>query len=126
MSINHFRILKQKYEEKGKKQHISKKNPYLVLKMGQIGQHKSVFFFSIILILCVGTSIWLSHYISDAYFDEVITPILMVSTTTVALFSAVLMFKHSEGLRIRKVCSSPSAKQTHFFPAVSRVSPVFL
>lgn len=70
--------------------------------MGQIGQHKSVFFFSIILILCVGTSIWLSHYISDAYFDEVITPILMVSTTTVALFSAVLMFRHSEGLRIRK------------------------
>ena len=71
--------------------------------MGQISQHKSVFFFSIILILCVGISIWVSHYIPKDYFDGVVTPILMVSTTTVALFSAVLMFKHSEGLRIRKV-----------------------
>lgn len=71
--------------------------------MGQISQHKSVFFFSVILILCVGISIWVSHYIPKDYFDGVVTPILMVSTTTVALFSAVLMFKHSEGLRIRKV-----------------------
>jgi len=70
--------------------------------MGQISQYKSGVIFSIILIICVGLSLWLSHYIPDNYFDEVITPILLVSATTVEVIGAILMFKHSEGLRIRK------------------------
>lgn len=70
--------------------------------MGQFSQLKSVFFFSIILVLCVGTSIWLSHYIPDDYFDKVLTPILLVGTSTVGCLGAVLIFRHSEGLRIRK------------------------
>ena len=70
--------------------------------MGQISQYKSGVIFSIILATCVVLSLWLSHYIPDAYFDNVLTPIMLVSATTVALGGAWVVFKHSEGLRVRK------------------------
>ena len=70
--------------------------------MGQLSQYKSGVLFSIILAVCVGLSLWLSHYIPDDYFDNVLTPILLVSATTVALGGAWVIFKHSDGLRIRK------------------------
>ena len=70
--------------------------------MGQLSQYKSGVIFSIILTIIVGLSLWLSHYIPDNYFDEVITPILLVSATTVEVIGAILILKHSEGLRIRK------------------------
>ncbi|MBQ2172873.1 MAG: AraC family transcriptional regulator [Bacteroidales bacterium] len=70
--------------------------------MGRISQYKSSLIFAIILTLCVGLSLWLSHYIPDDYFDNVLTPILLVSATTIEICGAIMMFKHSEGLRIRK------------------------
>lgn len=70
--------------------------------MGIISQYKSGIIFSVILTTCVGLSIWLSHFIPEDYFDNVLTPILLVSATTVALFGAWLVFKHSEGLRVRR------------------------
>ena len=59
--------------------------------------------FFLILAVCVALSLWLSHYISDSYFDHVIAPILVSCSTLVAFVGAWLIFRHSEGLRVRKV-----------------------
>ena len=65
-------------------------------------KYKYVGCFLLILSVCVALSLWLSRYIPDSYFDQVITPILVACTTIVALFGAWLMSRHSDGLRIRK------------------------
>ncbi len=64
--------------------------------------YKSEIPFALTLAFCVGMSMWLSRYIPVAYFDNVVTPAFNISITVVALFGAILMFKHSEGLRIRR------------------------
>ena len=64
--------------------------------------YKSEIPFALTLAFCAGMSMWLSRYIPVAYFDNVVTPAFNVSITVVALFGAILMFKHSEGLRIRR------------------------
>ena len=71
--------------------------------MGWIIKHKSGVFFAVILTACVLLSMWLSHYIPDDFFDDVITPILTVAVTTIEITGAYIIFKHSEGLRIRKM-----------------------
>ncbi len=71
--------------------------------MGWIIKHKSGVFFVVILTVCVLLSMWLSHYIPDDFFDDVITPILTVAVTTIEITGACIIFKHSEGLRIRKM-----------------------
>ena len=64
--------------------------------------YKSEILFGAILATCVGLSMWLSHYFTEDYFDYVVTPCFNTSVTVVALMSAILMFRHSDGLRIRK------------------------
>lgn len=71
--------------------------------MRWIMKHKSGVFFAVTLTVCVLLSLWLSHYIPDNYFDNVLTPILLVAATTIAITGAIIIFKHSEGLRIRKM-----------------------
>lgn len=66
-------------------------------------KHKAGVFFAVMLTVCVLLSMWLSHYIPDEYFDNVLTPILVVAATTIEIAGACIIFKHSEGLRIRKV-----------------------
>jgi AraC-like DNA-binding protein len=66
-------------------------------------KHKAGIFFAVVLTVCVLLSMWLSHFIPDAYFDSVITPILTVAVTAIEISGAIIIFKHSEGLRIRKV-----------------------
>ncbi len=51
---------------------------------------------------CVLLSLWLSHYIPADVFDKILSPLLFACTVAVALFSAFLVFKHAEGMRMRK------------------------
>lgn len=71
--------------------------------MSQIFQYKSAIRFAVILTSCVALSLWLSRYIPEDFFEKVITPIMIVSTTTVAIIGAVIVFRHSDGLRVRKI-----------------------
>ena len=59
--------------------------------------------FFIITTVCVALSLWLSRYISVATFEEVLSPLLFTTTVTVAFFGSFLVFKHADGLRIRRV-----------------------
>lgn len=59
--------------------------------------------FFIITTVCVVLSLWLSRYISVATFEEVLSPLLFTITVTVAFFGSFLVFKHADGLRIRRV-----------------------
>lgn len=47
-------------------------------------------------------SLWLSHYIPSGIFGSILTPVLFACTVAIALFGAYLVFKHADGLRIRK------------------------
>ena len=71
--------------------------------MGQIYPYKSAIRFAAILTACVALSVWLSRYIPADYFDEEICPSLIICTTTVALGGAIIIFRHSDGLKIRKI-----------------------
>lgn len=71
--------------------------------MSRIFQYKSAIRFAAILTVCVALSVWLSRYIPEEYFDRVITPILVIGTTTVAIGGAIIVFRHSDGLKIRKI-----------------------
>lgn len=59
--------------------------------------------FFIITTVCVALSLWLSRYISVTTFEEVLSPLLFTITVTVAFFGSFLVFKHADGLRIRRV-----------------------
>ncbi len=71
--------------------------------MRWIIKHKGGVAFAVILTVCVLLSMWLAHYIPDDYFDNVLTPILIVAAVTAEFTGAWIVFKHSEGLRIRKM-----------------------
>ena len=59
--------------------------------------------FEIVLTACVGLSLWLSHYIPSDVFDGVISPLLFAATVSVSFMGAFLVFRHAEGIRMRKV-----------------------
>ena len=46
----------------------------------------------------------MSHYIPTELFDDVIAPMQNAVTTAICLFGAWELFRHSDGLRIRKAC----------------------
>jgi len=64
--------------------------------------YKSEILFFLVLSLCAVLSHWLARFIPVDLFDGVITAVQNACTITVCLFGAILMFIHSEGLRIRK------------------------
>ncbi len=66
-------------------------------------EHKSELWFGLILSVCIVLSHWMSRWIPVTYFEEVVTPILNATQTAVCLFGAYLMYKHSKGMRIRKI-----------------------
>jgi AraC-like DNA-binding protein len=70
--------------------------------MGQLVKYKSGVIFAVVLTGCVALSLWLSRLIPEHYFDTVISPILVMCSTTVALVGTWIIFRHSEGLRVRK------------------------
>ena len=59
--------------------------------------------FFIITTVCVALSLWLSRYIPAGVFEEILSPLLFTTTVTVAFFGSFLVFKHADGLRIRRV-----------------------
>lgn len=71
--------------------------------MAHIFQYKSVIIFATILTVCAILSVLLSRYIPAACFDYVLMPVLVICATTVALVGALIIFRHSEGLKIRKI-----------------------
>lgn len=70
--------------------------------MRQFIRYQSGVIFCLVLTACVAVSMVLSRLIPNDFFDHVVTPVLVASTTTVAWLGAWLMFRHSDGLRIRK------------------------
>ena len=64
--------------------------------------YKSEILFFLVLSVCTVLSHWLARFIPVDLFDGVITAIQNACTATLCLFGALLMFVHSEGLRIRK------------------------
>lgn len=71
--------------------------------MSQIFQYKSAIRFGFILTACVALSLWLSRFIPEGYFDKVITPLMVICTTTIALGGAIIVFRHTDGLLLRKI-----------------------
>ena len=59
--------------------------------------------FFIITTVCVALSLWLSRYIPAGAFEEILSPLLFTTTVTVAFYGSFLVFKHADGLRIRRV-----------------------
>lgn len=53
--------------------------------------------------VCVALSLWLSRYIPAGAFEQILSPLLFTTTVTVAFFGSFLVFKHADGLRIRRV-----------------------
>ena len=64
--------------------------------------YKSEVFFGLVLLVLTALSHQMARFIPVALFDGVITAVQNACTITVCLFGAVLMFVHSDGLRIRK------------------------
>lgn len=60
-----------------------------------------VFFF--VLAAVLATSMWLSQFIPDNIYDIYLTPIFNVCTFIVAFSAAWLIFRHTDGLRIRRI-----------------------
>ena len=58
--------------------------------------------FIVVCTACVLLSLWLSQYIPADIFDKIVSPLLFAGTVAVALFGAFLVFKHAEGMRMRK------------------------
>ena len=71
--------------------------------MSQIFQYKSAIRFGLILTACVALSLWLSRFIPEGYFDKVIIPLMVICTTTIALGGAIIVFRHTDGLLLRKI-----------------------
>lgn len=67
--------------------------------------YKSEVVFFLILSSCVALGHYLSRYIPTELFDDVLAPLQNAATTAVCLFGAYVLFRHSDGLRIRKACA---------------------
>ena len=64
--------------------------------------YKSEVLFFLVLSACAALSHWLARFIPVDLFDGPITAIQNACTCTICLFGAILMFVHSDGMRIRK------------------------
>lgn len=73
------------------------------MPMGKYLRYKSTLLFCLILTTLVGLSLWLSRYIPEDYFDKVLTPILVICSSTISLIGAWIVFRHLEGYRFRKM-----------------------
>ncbi|MCR5334387.1 MAG: TolC family protein [Bacteroidaceae bacterium] len=66
-------------------------------------KYKYAMRFLLIMAVCVALSMWLSRYIDARYFDNVITPALVSCSTLIAFVGSWMVFRHADGLRVRKV-----------------------
>ena len=65
--------------------------------------YRSEVVFGVVLAIIVGASTYLSQFIPDRVFDIYITPVLNVCTFSVAFAGAWTIFRHSEGMRMRRL-----------------------
>ena len=70
--------------------------------MRQFFEYQSGVIFFLILAACIAASIWLSRWIPCEQFDNIVSPFMSGITSAVAFMGAWLIFRHSDGLRIRK------------------------
>ena len=70
--------------------------------MKQFFEYQSDVIFFLILAACIAASIWLSRWIPCEQFDNIVSPFLSGITSAVAFMGAWLIFRHSDGLCIRK------------------------
>ena len=68
----------------------------------QAQDYKNSVFFFLALSACVVVAHWLSRSIPVDLYEEVLAPLQNGATTAICFFGAWLLFRHSEGLRIRK------------------------
>ena len=68
----------------------------------QAQDYKNSVFFFLALSACVVAAHWLSRSIPVVLYEEVLAPLQNGATTAVSFLGAWLLFRHSEGLRIRK------------------------
>lgn len=66
-------------------------------------KYKYAMRFLLIMAVCVALSMWLSRYIDARYFDNVVTPVMVSCSTLCAFVGSWMIFRHAEGLRVRKV-----------------------
>jgi len=59
--------------------------------------------FGLVLAVIMFVSTWASRFISAYIYDVVLTPAFNIATSTVGFFGAWVIFKHSEGMLIRKL-----------------------
>ena len=65
--------------------------------------YRSEVFFFLILLSFSALSHWLSRFIPEAVFTDFLTPIQSSFTMAICLISAWVMFRHSDGLRFRRM-----------------------
>lgn len=65
--------------------------------------YKSEIIFGVVMLALVVLSTYLSQFIPDTIYDNVLTPVLNICTFTVAFVGAWFIFRHSENLRIRRI-----------------------
>lgn len=83
---------------------MNKDNTYGRLTMRELwGSYRSEVIFGVVLVIIVGASTYLSQFIPDSVFDVFITPFLNVCTFSVAFLGAWVIFRHSEGMRMRRL-----------------------
>lgn len=70
--------------------------------MRYIIRFRSAFLFGLILAILTGISVWVSHYIPDDYFDNVLSPFLMTVSASVALLGTWAVSRHTDGYRFRR------------------------
>ncbi|MBR3648513.1 MAG: helix-turn-helix transcriptional regulator [Paludibacteraceae bacterium] len=79
------------------------KNGHMETMSKWVHEYKSELVFMLVVTVIVGASTYLSQFIPDKWFDVVITPATNVSTFTVGFLGAWVIFRHSEGLLIRRL-----------------------
>jgi AraC-like DNA-binding protein len=65
--------------------------------------YRSEVLFGLVLVLINGASTYLSQFIDDYKFDVLFTPMFNIATSVVAISSAWLIFRHTEGIRLRRI-----------------------
>jgi len=65
--------------------------------------YKSEVIFGVVVVAIVVLSTYLSRFIPDDVYDNVLTPVFNICTFMVAFVGAWLIFRHSENMRIRRI-----------------------
>ena len=65
--------------------------------------YRSEVLFGLILAVLIGASTYLSRFITDRVFDNILTPAMNVGTIAVAFVCAWIIYRHSEGMRMRRL-----------------------